>query len=139
MLINVFFYHLQFKDTHFSNLTENVRSRLHPVPHFFFRKNIDYSFNLLLQFTDTSFMCQLFIQNTFSFIISSCFLSWMSKSSISTLSTYFFEKISKNLFKKNSAMRFQNLGDRFSLLGLIMIFYWSSSNHWNSNVLKIFW
>ena len=81
-----------------SNLTENVRSRLHPVPHFFFRKNIDYSFNLLLQFTDTSFMCQLFIQNTFSFIISSCFLSWMSKSSISTLATYFFDKISKNLF-----------------------------------------
>ena len=49
------------------------------------------------------------------------------------------KKSARICLKKNSAMRFQNLGDRFSLLGLIMIFYWSSSNHWNSNVLKNFW
>lgn len=33
------------------------------------------------------------------------------------------KKSARICLKKDSAMRFQNLGDRFSLLGLIMIFY----------------
>ena len=106
-----------------SNLTENVRSRLHPVPHFFFRKNIDYSFNLLLQFTDTSFMCQLFIQNTFSFIFQVASYLECQNHQFQHFQHTSLKKSARICLKKNSAMRFQNLGDRFSLLGLIMIFY----------------
>ena len=103
-----------------SNLTENVRSRLHPVSHFFFRKNIDYSFYLLLQLIDTSF---LFIQHTFS-------LHYFKLLPILNVKIILFQQFLHTSLKKsarvclqnNSAMHFQNLGDRFSLLSLLMIF-----------------
>ena len=93
-----------------------------------------------MQLTDTSFFSQIFIQHTF-------FLHYFKLLPILNVKIILFQHFQHTSLKKsarfclqnNSAMHFQNLGDRFSLLGLMMIFYWSPSNHWNSNILKIFW
>ena len=101
-------------------MTENVGSRLHPVSHFFFRKNINHSFHLLLQLIDTRF---LFIQHTFS-------LHYFKLLPILNVKIILFQQFLHTSLKKsarvclqnNSAMHFQDLGDRSSLLSLLMIF-----------------